>query len=59
MIAGRGVHDDFVGRMTGAVGSIVVGDPTDEATAMGPLVSSDQRSRVAGFVDRAREAAPR
>ena len=36
VIAGRGVHDDFVGRMTDAVGSIVVGDPTDEATAMGP-----------------------
>ncbi|MGH9112533.1 MAG: gamma-aminobutyraldehyde dehydrogenase [Acidimicrobiales bacterium] len=56
VIAGRGVHDDFVGRMTDAVGSIVVGDPTDESTAMGPLVSSDQRNRVAGFVDRARES---
>jgi betaine-aldehyde dehydrogenase len=56
VIAGRGVHDDFVGRMTDAVGSIVVGDPTDESTAMGPLVSSGQRDRVAGFVDRARES---
>jgi acyl-CoA reductase-like NAD-dependent aldehyde dehydrogenase len=41
--------------MSDAVGSIVVGDPTDAATAMGPLVSSAQRNRVAGFVDRARE----
>src|SRR5215203_1661491 len=56
VIAGRGVHDDFVSRMTDAAGSIVVGNPTDESTAMGPLVSSGQRNRVAGFVDRARES---
>jgi 1-pyrroline dehydrogenase len=53
VIAGSGVHDDFVGRMTDAVGAVTVGDPADESTAMGPLVSSDQRSRVAGFVERA------
>ncbi len=56
VIAGSRVHDDFVARMSDAVGSIVVGDPTDESTAMGPLVSGDQRDRVAAFVDRAKEA---
>ncbi len=56
VIAGARVHDDFVARMSDAVGSIVVGDPTDESTAMGPLVSGDQRDRVAAFVDRAKEA---
>ena len=55
VIAGSRVHDDFVDRMTAAVGSIAVGDPMDEATAMGPLVSASQRERVTGFVDRARE----
>jgi 1-pyrroline dehydrogenase len=55
VIAGRGVHDDFVDRMTTAVGTIAVGDPMDEATAMGPLVSAAQRERVTGFVDRARD----
>lgn len=30
--------------------AIVVGDPLDEATTMGPLVSAAQRDRVAGFV---------
>ena len=32
-----------------------VGDPSDEGTELGPLVSGEQQSRVAGFVDRARE----
>ena len=56
VIVGGKVHDDFVDRITTAVGGITVGDPSDEATEMGPLVSSDQRDRVGGFVDRAREA---
>ena len=30
-----------------------MGSPADEATELGPLVSADQRERVAGFVDRA------
>jgi betaine-aldehyde dehydrogenase/aminobutyraldehyde dehydrogenase len=30
-----------------------VGQPGDEATELGPLVSAGQRDRVAGFVDRA------
>src|SRR5438128_776628 len=33
-----------------------VGDITDEAVEMGPLVSAKQRESVAGFVDRAQEA---
>jgi len=56
VIAGRQVHDDFVAQMSAAAGGITVGDPTDEATAMGPLVSSSQRDRVAGFLERARAA---
>ncbi|HEY6928203.1 MAG TPA: aldehyde dehydrogenase family protein, partial [Thermoanaerobaculia bacterium] len=35
------------------VESVAVGDIHDEATAMGPLVSAEQRDRVAGFVERA------
>ena len=32
---------------------LVAGSPSDEGTELGPLVSADQRDRVAGFVDRA------
>ncbi|MFP5322575.1 MAG: gamma-aminobutyraldehyde dehydrogenase [Acidimicrobiia bacterium] len=56
VIAGSRVHDDFVSRMSDAVAKISVGDPSDEGTEMGPLVSAEQRDRVRGFVDRAREA---
>jgi betaine-aldehyde dehydrogenase/aminobutyraldehyde dehydrogenase len=53
VIAGPRIHDSVVDALTGAARSIPVGDPDDEATELGPLVSSRQRDRVVGFVDRA------
>jgi betaine-aldehyde dehydrogenase len=44
--------DDFVGH----VKKIRVGDPLKPTTDIGPLISKEQRERVAGFVDRARKA---
>ena len=35
---------------------IVTGDPLDEDTAMGPVISGEQLARVQGMVDRARDA---
>ncbi|OWY59811.1 hypothetical protein B7486_72555 [cyanobacterium TDX16] len=56
VLAGAGIHDDLVAGLTEAVASIPTGDPTDDATEMGPVVSGEQLERVAGLVDRAREA---
>jgi 1-pyrroline dehydrogenase len=56
VIAGPRIFDDLVSELVPAVESIVVGDITDEAVEMGPLVSAKQRDSVAGFVDRAQEA---
>ena len=53
VIAGPRVYGDFVDGLAEAASSLVMGSPTDEATELGPLVSADQRERVAGFVDRA------
>ncbi len=39
-----------------AMRAVAVGDPFDDATQMGPLISDVQRQRVAGFVERARAA---
>ena len=39
--------------------SVRMGDPRDPDTDLGPLVSSAQRDRVAGFVDRARGSGAR
>ncbi|NHA68192.1 aldehyde dehydrogenase family protein [Phycicoccus flavus] len=47
----RSVHDAFLERFESAVRRVVVGDPGDEATQMGPLVSSRQREVVRGYVD--------
>jgi acyl-CoA reductase-like NAD-dependent aldehyde dehydrogenase len=46
----RDVFDDFLDRMKPAVEGLRVGDPLDEATEMGPLISADHRERVAAYV---------
>ncbi|MCP4225220.1 MAG: aldehyde dehydrogenase family protein, partial [Actinomycetia bacterium] len=56
VIAGSKVYDSLVAQLTEAAGSVVTGDPMDEGTEMGPLVSDDQLKRVTGFVDRAVDA---
>lgn len=56
VLAGPGLFDDFVASLTDSVSKIKTGDPLDEETAMGPVVSADQLARVSGMVDRAREA---
>lgn len=52
----RGIFDAFVERVAELMAGVRLGDPTDPATDLGPLVSFPQRDRVAGFVDRARLA---
>jgi 1-pyrroline dehydrogenase len=50
-------YERFLSDFVPAVESISVGNPADDPDLeMGPLVSASQRERVAGFVDRAREA---
>jgi betaine-aldehyde dehydrogenase len=50
------IEDAFMDRLLHKVDRLVVGDPMDEATNLGPLVSPQQRDRVHGFVERALEA---
>ncbi|WP_328667850.1 aldehyde dehydrogenase family protein [Streptomyces sp. NBC_00328] len=47
----RSVHDRFLELLAPAVESIVVGDPSDERTQMGPLISGAQLERVRSYVD--------
>jgi betaine-aldehyde dehydrogenase len=44
------VLDDFLSALSGVVERIRVGDPLDEATQMGPLISAQQRETVGSFV---------
>jgi len=47
----RSVLDRFMDALEDAVESIRVGDPLDEATQMGPLISAGHRDKVASFVN--------
>ena len=49
----RSALDAFMDAFEEAVEAIQVGDPLDEATEMGPLISAGQRETVASFVPRA------
>ena len=59
VIAGPKVFDGLVSQLTESVAAIKTGDPLDEDTAMGPVVSAAQLERVTGMVDRAAPPARR
>jgi acyl-CoA reductase-like NAD-dependent aldehyde dehydrogenase len=42
----RSRHDELVGMVKAALDDVKVGDPFDEGTAMGPLITEAQRSKV-------------
>ncbi len=46
----RSALEDFLAALAPEVESLPVGDPLDEATRMGPLISAGQRETVAGYV---------
>src|SRR6059036_2511791 len=46
----RSVYDDFMVQFEKAVQGVVVADPADDATEMGPLISAAHRDRVASYV---------
>jgi betaine-aldehyde dehydrogenase len=47
----RDAMADFMAALEATVESIVVGDPLDEATQMGPLISAAHRETVSSFLD--------
>ncbi|MCC5957373.1 MAG: betaine-aldehyde dehydrogenase [Natronohydrobacter sp.] len=47
----RAVKDAFLEKLATRAGKITLGDPLDEATQMGPLVSDAQMARVLGYID--------
>ncbi|MER5620366.1 aldehyde dehydrogenase family protein [Streptosporangium sp. NPDC002544] len=59
VIVEASVHDDFVARLVPAVEALVVGDPADEKTQVGPLVSVEAAERVEQWVGEAVAAGAR
>jgi acyl-CoA reductase-like NAD-dependent aldehyde dehydrogenase len=49
----KSVYDEFLDYLVDATRSVRVGDPDDEATEMGPLISAAHRESVRAYVDQA------
>ncbi|RWZ85339.1 aldehyde dehydrogenase family protein [Glutamicibacter sp. HZAU] len=45
------VYDEFAAEFARLMGELVVGDPMDPATQVGPLATADGRDELAGLVD--------
>jgi succinate-semialdehyde dehydrogenase/glutarate-semialdehyde dehydrogenase len=50
-----GIHDDFVARFKDALAALEVGDPSDEATDLGPMARNDLRTTLHDQVERSVE----
>ena len=59
VIVERRIHDDFVAAMSAAAAALVVGEPLDEHTQMGPLVSANQRDRTESYLELGRSEGAR
>jgi 1-pyrroline dehydrogenase len=55
VVAGPRIAEDVTDALREAASSLIIGDPSDEKTELGPLISAGQRDRVAGFVERAQQ----
>ncbi|MCW2879151.1 MAG: betaine-aldehyde dehydrogenase [Sphaerisporangium sp.] len=59
MLVHRDQYDEAVSRSVEAASTYTVGDPFDEATRLGPLVSAAQRDRVVHYINRGQEEGAR
>ncbi|MDP9067345.1 MAG: aldehyde dehydrogenase family protein [Actinomycetota bacterium] len=47
----KSVHDDFVSSLLDSTAAMKLGDPLEEDTQMGPVVSQEQMERVTGYIE--------
>ena len=59
LLVERSIYDDFIDRFTDAAAAIRQGDPREETTDLGPLITRAHLERVDGFVERAKAAGAR
>ncbi len=50
----KGIKERFLSRLAERTATILLGDPLDEATQMGPLVSAAQLEKVLGYIETAK-----
>ncbi|MEV5302795.1 MULTISPECIES: aldehyde dehydrogenase [Amycolatopsis methanolica group] len=54
ILAPRAKYDEVVDVFTGLAGAVVVGDPLDHGTQIGPMVSARHRERVESYIAKGR-----
>ncbi len=59
VIVSEQVYDEFRDRLVERVSSLPVGDPSDERTVVGPLISEGDAVRVQTWIERAEDAGAR
>ncbi len=55
----KGIKDRFLDRLAARTAKILLGDPLDDATQMGPLVSAVQLDKVLGYIATAKSEGAR
>ena len=50
-----GVYDDFLTAFVNSVEAMKIGDPSDESTQLGALISAEHLAKVEGYVELAKE----
>jgi acyl-CoA reductase-like NAD-dependent aldehyde dehydrogenase len=56
LLVQRDIHKQFVATLADNAAAQVVGDPLDESTTMGPLVSAEQHARVLSYLELGRKS---
>ncbi|HME49461.1 aldehyde dehydrogenase [Mycobacterium sp.] len=59
ILAPRSRYDEIVDALATLAHSMSIGNPLDDSTEIGPLVSSRQRERVLGYIDLGKSSAAR
>jgi acyl-CoA reductase-like NAD-dependent aldehyde dehydrogenase len=47
----RGVYDELMGKLTATANALKVGNPLDDDTIVGPLITAAQRDRVEAYIN--------
>ncbi|MGV6811663.1 MAG: betaine-aldehyde dehydrogenase [Brevirhabdus sp.] len=55
----KGMKDRFLSRLAERVGSAIIGDPLDQATSFGPMVSEEQMNIVLGYIEKGKDEGAR
>jgi acyl-CoA reductase-like NAD-dependent aldehyde dehydrogenase len=59
VVVERSIADELLAKVRAACAHMVVGDPREAKTRVGPLITAEHFARVQGFVERAKDAGAR